>query len=105
MIAEYSHVRHHDQTTQIDYSSQAFYVQAAYRFPSQPKWKRYARIEKLIGRCRGTGLWRDAHHDRHSRRALRTTDRGRAQGRDTARRDGSTSPDVNGLYLQVAFTF
>jgi len=47
VIAEFADVRHHDPTTLIDYHSKAGYAQVAYRLPHAPRWKPYARVEKL----------------------------------------------------------
>ena len=48
VIVEFSNLRHHDTKTGENFDSQAFYVQAGYRIPQQPKWKPYARFEKAI---------------------------------------------------------
>jgi hypothetical protein len=104
VIAEFSHVRHHDQTADVDYTSHAFYVQVAARMPQAPKWKPYTRFEQLSGnpedpvfgdldttiataglRYELTDLAAIKGEYRHTRRA--------------------GEPHVNGVYAQVAFTF
>ncbi len=104
VIAEFSNVRHHDRLTLRDFNSQAFYVQAASRLPQWPKWKPYARFEKLVadagepvfGEMRTTITSLGARYELSDLAAVKVEYR-------HTRRLGE--PRVNGLYLQTAFTF
>lgn len=105
IIAEFADVRHHDPATFVDYHSKAGYAQAAYRLPDAPRWKPYARIEKLVAdvadpvfggldtRIASSGV-RFELSDQAALKAeyRRTRHRGDPRG-------------VNALYLQAAFTF
>jgi hypothetical protein len=104
IIAEFSHVRHHDQTTNVDYNSQAFYVQAAWRLQQQPKWKPYARFERLKADP-GEPVFGELHTTIGTagvRYELTDVAAIKAEYRRTRRIE---QPPVNGVYGQVAFTF
>ena len=104
VIAEFSHVRHHDQTSNLDYNSHAFYVQVASRLPNAPKWKPYARFERLKGDADDPVF--GALDSTISTAGVRyeLTDLAALKGeyRHTKR---IGEPYVNGVYAQVAFTF
>lgn len=104
IIAEFAHVRHHDQAADVDYNSRAFYVQAAYRLSPRPKWKPYARFERLtadpgepvFGELHTTIGTLGVRYELTDVAALKT------EYRQTKRAD---QPRVNGLFAQIAFTF
>lgn len=105
IIAEFANVRHHSPATGEDFNSQAFYVQAAYRLPSWPGLKPYARFEHMFGE-RGEPVFGDvssftttigARYELTDQVALKTEYR-HLQRPMTGRL-------VNGVYVQVALTF
>jgi hypothetical protein len=105
LIAEFANVRHHDPATGIDVSSQAFYVQAAYRLMAVPSLKPYARFEKLLGE-QGDPVFGDVS-SQTTTVGLRyeLTDQAALKGEYRGMRHPGGADLVTGLYLQAAFTF
>jgi opacity protein-like surface antigen len=105
IIAEFADVRHHDPTTQLDYHSKGGYVQAAYRLPNAPRWKPYARFDKLSAdegepvfgpldtRIFSSGLRFELSDQAAIKAEYRWT------------RHFGDPRGINALYLQAAFTF
>ena len=104
LIAEFSHVHHRDELTDLDHNSYAFYLQAASRLPRWPDWKPYGRIERLsgdagdpvFGELRTTIGTVGVRYELSDLAALKT------EYRHTKRLGAS---GVNGVYFQGAFTF
>ena len=103
LIAEFSHVRHHDEALDLDYASYAYYLQVASRL-KWPDWKPYARIEQLSGDA-GDPLFGELRTTIGSlgvRYELSDLSALKAEYRHTRRLGAS---GVNGVYFQAAFTF
>jgi hypothetical protein len=103
LIAEFSHVRHHDEVSGVEYGNYAYYVQAASRL-RWADWKPYTRIERLSGEAGDPllGERRTTIGSLGVRYELSDLSALKAEYRHT-RRLGD--PGVNGVYFQAAFTF
>lgn len=103
IIAEFTHVRHRDPAADRGYNSHAYYVQAASRLAQWPAWKPYVRIERLSGDADPVfGALRTTVSSLGVRYELADLAALKAEYRNTRRHSAA---DVNGLYLQAAFTF
>jgi hypothetical protein len=107
VIAEIAHVRHERIDGQLDASSLAYYVQAAYRFPGAgARFKPYYRFEHIdvdsIDPVFGAvpnldGSTFGVRFDISTFAAIKT------EGR--ARKRTAGGPWMNGWFAQIAFTF
>jgi len=104
LIAEFTHVHHHDDLTNLDYNSHAYYVQAASRLVRWPDWKPYGRVERLTGEAGDPvfGELRTTIGTVGVRYELSDLAALKAEYRHTKRLGVS---GVNGVYFQGAFTF
>jgi hypothetical protein len=103
LIAEVSHVAHHDRTTGLDYSNNAFYVQGAYRLPQAQAFKPYARFERLLTEA-GDPMFPEQDQKTTTaglRCELSSYAALKAEYRHIIRLNGS----VDGFYLQAAWSF
>jgi hypothetical protein len=105
IIAEFADVRHQDPKTLLDYHSKAGYVQVAYRFTEAPRWKPYARIEKLTADVAEPVFGGLDTRIASSGVRFELTDQAAVKAEYRwSRRFGDTR-GVNAVYLQTAFTF
>jgi len=111
-LSEFFNVSHHDDQTQRNYNSQAFYVQFAYRLPWQEnKWKPYYRFE-YIHRPNAEPVWDFSGTSGvvdlvGSTAGVRfdITNYAAFKGEYRSTRHGVNEPRVNGAFFQTAFTF
>ncbi len=112
VLAEFSNVRHYDRTTGTDFNSQAFYVQVGYRLPEQPKWKPYGRFEKaidpnlepVIGPLSNWKATAGVRYELTDFAALKV-EYGHRRNLAWAVQKPQGLPDVDGFFVQTAFTF
>lgn len=104
VIVEFANVRHHDPASDLDYNSQAFYVQLASRLGAGSRWKPYARYEKSFGELLEPVLGDISGSIATAGIRFELTDTAAVKGEYRHMRD-LHDLTVNGVYLQTAFTF
>jgi hypothetical protein len=105
IIAEFANVHHHDPISTIDYSSQAYYVQAAWRFARWPVLKPYGRFEKMLG-VAGEPVFGDVSSSTGTLgMRYELTDQVALKGEYRHIVRPTTGAIVNGVFAQVALTF
>jgi hypothetical protein len=105
VIAEFANVRHHDRVSQREFNSRAGYVQVASRLVDWPRWKPYARYEKLVADP-SEPVFGDLHTSILSAGVrFELSDQAALKAEYHRSRRVEDPRPVHGLWLQAAFTF
>jgi hypothetical protein len=105
VIAEFANVRHYNPLTRTDVDSQAYYIQAAWRFTQFPDLKPYGRFEQMLGHAADIVLGDVTSSTTTLGLRYELSDAAALKAEYRHMRRPITRQMVDGVYLQAAFTF